>query len=77
VSDFAVFLPILVGVAAIFGWEAYAGIARGVTRFPMRIVDIEEFERGHTMFWGIVGANIVFCVAATAFSVLIAMELLG
>jgi hypothetical protein len=75
VSDYVIFLPILVGFAGIFGWEAYAGLTRGVTRFPMRIVDIEEFERGHTMFWGIIGANILVSVAGVVGALLIVMGL--
>ena len=33
-----------------------------VTSF-VKIIGIEEFERGDTMFWGVVGANIVAVIA--------------
>jgi hypothetical protein len=32
----------------------------------MQVIGIEEFERGHTMFWGVVAANVFAAVALIA-----------
>ena len=53
----------LLAMSLIFAWQAYRGFSRGITRFPMMLIGDEEFERGHTMFWGVVGANIAAGIA--------------
>jgi hypothetical protein len=60
------FILVLLFASAIFAREAYRGITRGITRFPMQIIGIEEFERGHTIFWGVVGANVLATVGLVA-----------
>ena len=55
-------LPIILLIASgIFGWQGFRGIAHGSTNFPMMLIAMEELERGHTMFWGVVGLNIIAC----------------
>ena len=62
-------IVILVVASLLFAWEAYRGLTRGITRFPMQIIGIEEFERGHTMFWGIIGANVLAAIMLIAVAV--------
>ena len=67
-------LIILAAFAGIFGWQAVRGITKGVTCFPMRLIGIEEFERGHTLFWGVVGANVVASVGSLVAFVLVLLK---
>ena len=68
------FILVLLFASTIFAREAYRGITRGVTRFPMHIIGIEEFERGHTMFWGVVGANVLATAGLVAGAIALAIK---
>ena len=74
VSDWLIFAPLLIIAAVIFGRQAALGLTKGVTRFPMSILVIEEISREHTMFWGIVGANIFLSVAALTTGIIILVD---
>jgi hypothetical protein len=67
------FIVLLLFGSTIFAREAIRGVRRGITRFPMQIIGIEEFERGHTMFWGVIGANVLaaFMLVGVAITLLI------
>ena len=55
-------LPIvLLLVAVAFGWQAVRGLTKGITNFPIQLIGTDEFRRGNTMFWGVVGANVIAC----------------
>ena len=73
-SDWLIFAPVLLIASVIFGRQAALGLIKGVTRFPMSILVIEEIPREHTMFWGIVGANVLLSVAALTAGVLILVD---
>ena len=73
-SEWLIFAPVLFIAAFIFGRQAVLGLTRGVTRFPMSILVIEEIKREHTMFWGIVGANILLSISAIIGIALILMD---
>jgi hypothetical protein len=58
--------------SAIFGWHAWQGVSAGKVRFPVQILGEDEYDREHTLFWGIVGSNIILsvgllCLAAYLF----------
>ena len=73
-SDWLIFAPLLLIAAVIFGRQAVLGLTKGVARFPMSILVIEEFRREHTMFWGIVGTNIFLSVAALTTGIIIFVD---
>jgi hypothetical protein len=57
----------LLGVAGVFGYAAWAGWKSGITRLPLSLLAIEEFERGHSPhFWPVTAFNAVVSTLALA-----------
>ena len=54
--------PVAILGSAIFGWHAWKGISSGNVRFPVQILGEDEYDREHTLYWGIVGSNVLLSV---------------
>ena len=65
-SQFA--LVALLG-SAIFGWQAWRGFSAGKVRFPVQILGEDEYDREHTLFWGILGVNILLSAGLLGLSI--------
>ena len=58
---------ILLGVAWAFGYTAWVGWKTGITRLPLGLFAIEEFERGESVhFWPLTAINAAVSILALA-----------
>jgi hypothetical protein len=60
---------VLLWISGIFGWNAWRGVRSGRVRVPVQLFEIDEYERDHTLFWGIVGLDVILSVLALTASI--------
>ena len=47
-----------------FGWFAVSGIRKGEVRVPLHLISADSYDREHTLYWGIIGLNLVLSAGA-------------
>lgn len=65
-DELSVFIPVLFGVAAVFGYHTVIGWRTEIVRFPLSILVVEEFERERSAanYWGIMAVDSIAAIAA-------------
>ena len=48
---------------ATFGWQVWRALRTGEVRLPLELLNLDRHDRAQTLFGGIVGLNVILCVA--------------
>ena len=49
----------LIWMSGIFGRYAWRGVRSGQARLPIQVFEADDYDRDHTLFWGIIGLNVI------------------
>jgi len=63
------FIALLAAVT--FAWHAWSGVRKGVVRLPIQILGADEYDREHTLYWGIVALNVIASAGFLTLAVLL------
>ncbi|MEO7635874.1 MAG: hypothetical protein ABIS38_09555 [Sphingomicrobium sp.] len=59
-------------ISGIFGWNAWRGVNTGQARVPIGLFGLDEYDRDHTLFWGVIGLDVLLWLMALAASAYLA-----